>query len=175
MDKLNPDEFSIMDQGRSPLHYQRFQGLRNRFGLVNPALEPPPVARRLSYNERNVQDIEYFAPQVLVGRGINNRKLKTPKLINNPSAALPGTGAFVDFLDMSRGAPPEEQESVYVDYVTRRPGISGIGAADRLIRGVAESRPNAHIDLGRVMSPRVWSVGEALRDEGRDVRMRRDF
>jgi hypothetical protein len=172
---LNPDEFSIADQGRSPLNYHRFQGPRNRLALVHPALELPPAVRRLSQNERTVQDFEYFAPQALVGKGLNNRKLKTPKLVNNPSAALPGTGAFIDFLDMSQGAPPEEQKSVYIDYVRRRDDLPRMGAADRLIRSVAESRPNARLNFGRVMSPRVWSVGESLREEGRNVEMQRDF
>jgi len=173
---LNPDEFAVVEQGASPLRYNRMPGMpRQRMALVHPDLQVPDPVNRRSYNAETVQDIEYFAPQAYVGRGLNNRKLKTPKLVNNPSAAAPGTGAFADFVDMERDASPEEQPDVYVDYVTRRNDLSGLGAADRLIRAIANTRPNARIDLGRVMSPRVWSAGEGLRSEGRDVQMRRDF
>lgn len=173
---LNPDEFDLVDQGRSPLYYGRFGGMpRTRFGLVHPALEVPPPANRRSYNEQSVREVEYFAPQAMVGRGLNNRRLKQPKLVNNPSAAAPGTAGFADFVDMERDALPEEQPGVYIDFVTRRSDVKNLGAANRLIRGIAESRPNARIDLGRVLSPRVWDVGETLRSEGRNVEMRRDF
>lgn len=173
--QFDPKEFSVVDQGRSPLNYDKFPGARNRFGLVHPDLELPPVRMRRFQNEHSALESEYWAPQVAVGQGLNNRPLKKPKTINNPSAAAQGTGAFVDFLDMTPGASPEEQESVYVDFVNKRPDLSGLGAADRLIRAVAESRPNATMNLGRVLNPRVWSVGESLRGEGRNVQMQRDF
>lgn len=166
---LNPDQFNIVDQGVSPLRYDRFGGrARRRIALVHPDLPAPPTIVRPTRNIEQVRDIEYWAPKAIVGRGLNNRPLKERKEVVNPSAAAPGTGAFLDFLDIS-------DDRVYVDYVNKRRDLPGIGAAHRLIQHVADIRPNAEIDLGRVMNPKVWQVGERLRESGRRVDMKRDF
>ena len=167
---LNPDQFQIEDQGTSPLYYNRFGGLpRRRLGLVHPDAPSMPVVNRASYNERSVRDVEYWAPVVQVGRGLNDRRLKTPKIVTNPSAAKPGTAAFLDYTDTG-------DNEVYVDYVNRNPSIKeGIGAASRLIHFLADQRPETTIDLGRVLSPKVWSVGEELKAKGRNVKGYKDF
>lgn len=166
---LNPDQFRIEDQGESPLYYHRFGGeTRRRLGLIHPDAPSVPVANRASYNERSVRDVEYWAPEVQVGRGLNDRRLKVPKVVKNPSAAKPGTVGFLDYTDIGN-------DELYVDYVTRRNDIPNIGASSRLIHFLADQNPNATINLGRVLSPKVWNVGEELKDKGRNVKGYQDF
>lgn len=168
---LNPDQFRIEDQGESPLFYPRFGGIpRRRLGLVHPDAPAIPVVNRASYNERSVRDVEYWAPEVQVGRGLNDRRLKTPKVVKNPSAAKPGTVGFLDYTEVPHG-----EGEIYVDFVNRRSNMPNIGVTSRLLHFLSDQRPESPIDLGRVLSPKVWAVGEELKAKGRKVTGRPDF
>lgn len=163
---LNPDQFRIEDQGESPLYYNRFGGLpRRRLGLIHPDAPSVPVVNRASYNERSVRDVEYWAPEVQVGRGLNDRRLKTPKVVKNPSAAKPGTVGFLDYTEVPHG-----DGGLYVDFVNRRFNMPQMGVASRLLHFLSDQNPNVPIDLGKVLSPKVWEVGEELKAKGREIR-----
>jgi hypothetical protein len=166
-DNLSRDQFSVEHQGATPLPYDRtWTGRVERLGAVNPEVQHEPVTRRLQDAE-SIRSQEYYAPQVTVGRGLNGRPLKTPKTIQNPSAAAPGTAAFLDYED--RGS------DVHIHYVNTHRDFTGHGLASTLITELADRHPDRPISFGRVMSPKVWTLKERLEAQGRQTSGRKDF
>jgi len=109
----------------------------------------------------------YFAEQVrLERRGVNGRVLKSPREVVTPGAA-PGTAAFADYA--------AKDDYVRIDYLRTRRDMQGQGMGNALVDELASRYPEATIDLGRVMHPSVWSIGDRLQDEGRTVHRKKDF
>ena len=175
---VSGDQFDIVHQGRSPLHYNRsaFGTPVERLAAVHPDVPVPGVKQRRLGNEHDVVETDYWNPEVDVHRGLNGRQLKQPRRFQNPSAAAPGTAAFLDHEVKHEDHDPEAPVSqVYLHYANTHSGFRGRSLSTHLIRSVAEAHPGARLDFGRVMSPRIWTTMGNLEAEGRNVDGRRDF
>lgn len=158
-------------QGASPLRYYGARGPVQRVAVVDPTVSHEGTTR--SY--RNAGDVtnadnplDYYAPTVTVGYGRNGRPLKTPKTLDNPFAAAPGTVAFIDYENRPDG-------SVYIHYANTHGDHRGNGYANALVDQIVTDNPGATIDFGKVMTPAMWRSKQRLDEAGVQTDGRIDF
>jgi len=158
---LTGDQFSIEYQGRTPLQYKRGSQIE-RIAAVHPDVPPAGRATRPRGRASSVPDMDYWHPEVEVGLGETGRPLKKPKVVQNPSAAAPGTAAFLDY-------EVRPQNEVYVHYMNTRSDMTKRGLGNRLMDTVASQFPQHRINLGQIESKHVYNMKQRLSREGRDV------
>ena len=154
-------QFDVVHQGRSPLSYNRGYDIQ-RLAVVSPDVTTPDVVTRRTGSAKSVAETDYWNPKVEVGRAASGKPLKTPKVVDNPSAAAPGTASFMDFED--RG------HEVYVHYMNTRQDLRGQGHGNRLMDHLAGQFPDKDINLGQIESTSVGNMQRRLRQQGRTVR-----
>jgi hypothetical protein len=165
-EKVSGDQFAIEHQGETPLRYHR-GGAIQRLGATHPSVETQQHVNYKYASEHDVPDREYFAQTATVGRTKTGRPLKTPKTVQNPSAAAPHTAAFLDYED--RGP------DVYIHYANTRRDWGGQGLQSRLVSHLADQFPDKTINFGKVMSPKMWGLKERLEGQGRKTQGHPDF
>ena len=160
------NQFDVVNQGRSPLSYNRGYDIQ-RLAVVSPDVPTPDVVTRRTGSAKSVAETDYWNPKVEVHRSNTGKPLKSPKVVSNPSAAAPGTASFMDFEDLG--------SEVYVHYMNTRQDLRGQGHGNRLMDHLAGQFPDKDINLGRVMSKHVGNMQRRLRQQGRTVRGKDDW
>lgn len=158
-DNLHADQFSIEEQGETPLRYKH--GGVQRLAATHPDVPPAGRAQRPHGKAKDVPGMDYWHPEVEVGRAASGKPLTKPKVVQNPSAAKPGTAAFLDYED--RGS------DVYVHYMNTRSDMTGRGLGNRLMSHLADQFPDRTINLGRIESSHVYEMKKRLERQGRKV------
>ena len=156
---LSGEQFDLVDQGDTPLQYQRGYSIR-RLAAVHPDVPPAGRSVRPSGTPRSVES-EYWHPEVEVGRSTAGKPLKKTRVIQNPQAAAPGTASFLDYED--RGS------DVYVHYMNTRTDMTKRGLGNRLIDRLAEMHPDRTINFGQIESSHVYNMKQRLARQGRSV------
>jgi len=154
-------QFDVVHQGRSPLSYNRGYDIQ-RLAVVSPDVTTPDVVTRRTGSAKSVAETDYWNPKVEVHRGNTGKPLKSPKVVDNPSAAAPGTASFMDFEDLG--------SEVYVHYMNTRTDQRNQGLGNRLMDHLAGQFPDKDINLGQIESSHVQNMQRRLQQQGRTVR-----